>query len=65
MDEALPFSNRSKNPFASPGSLPEGEGIIDQLASLGYKTADIEYCIMTHMGILRVSHGIRSRRSSP
>ena len=104
VDEALPFSNRSKNPlastgifrgkkhkisvpvtayliehpdglilvdtgwdtairedarayegffnyFASPGFLPEGEGIIDQLASLGYKTADIEYCIMTHMDI--------------
>ena len=39
------------NYFASPGFLPEGEGIVDQLASLGYKTADIDYCIMTHMDI--------------
>ena len=30
------------NYFASPGFLPEGEGIIDQLTSLGYKTADID-----------------------
>ena len=27
----------------SPGFLPEGEGIIDQLTSLGYKTADIDW----------------------
>ena len=104
VDEALPFSNKSKNPlaftgilrrkkhkisvpvtayliehpkglilvdtgwdeairenarkyegffnyFASPGFLPEGEGIVDQLATLGYSAADIDYCILTHMDI--------------
>lgn len=39
------------NYFASPGTLPEGEGITDQLAKLGYKTADLDYCILTHMDI--------------
>ena len=104
VDEALPFSNKSKNPlaftgilrgkkhkisvpvtayliehpkglvlvdtgwdtairenarkyegffnyFASPGFLPEGEGIVDQLAALGYKTSDLHYCLLTHMDI--------------
>ena len=104
VDEALPFSNRSRNPlaftgilrgkkhkisvpvtayliehpkglvlvdtgwdeairkdarryegffnyFASPGFLPDGEGIVDQLALLGYKTADVDVCILTHMDI--------------
>lgn len=104
VDEALPFSNKSKNPlaftgilrgrkhkisvpvtaylieypkgmilvdtgwdevvrtdarryegffnyFASPGFLPKGEGIVDQLAALGYSAADIDYCILTHMDI--------------
>lgn len=39
------------NYFASPGVLPEGEGIIDQLAKLGYKPSDLDYCILTHMDI--------------
>jgi N-acyl homoserine lactone hydrolase len=39
------------NYFASPGILPEGEGIIDQLAKLGYKPSDLDYCILTHMDI--------------
>ncbi|MEE8837258.1 MAG: MBL fold metallo-hydrolase [Eubacteriales bacterium] len=39
------------NYFASPGLLPEGEGIIDQLAALGYRTSDLDYCILTHMDI--------------
>ena len=104
VDEALPFSNKSKNPlaftgilrgkkhkisvpvtayliehpnglvlvdtgwdtairenarkyegffnyFASPGFLPEGEGIVDQLAALGYRTSDLDCCLLTHMDI--------------
>ena len=104
VDEALPFSNKSKNPlaftgilrgkkhkisvpvtayliehpkglilvdtgwdtavrtnarkyegffnyFASPGFLPEGEGIVDQLSLFGYRTSDLDYCILTHMDI--------------
>lgn len=39
------------NYFASPGVLPEGEGIVDQLAHLGYRTSDLDYCILTHMDI--------------
>lgn len=39
------------NYWASPGYLPEGEGIIDQLAALGYRPADLDYCILTHMDI--------------
>ena len=39
------------NYFASPGVLPEGEGIIDQLASLGYQTEDLACCLLTHMDI--------------
>ena len=39
------------NYFASPGFLPEGEGIVDQLASLGYRTSDIDYCLLTHMDV--------------
>ncbi len=36
---------------ASPGTLPEGEGVIDQLAALGLKTSDLSCCILTHMDI--------------
>jgi N-acyl homoserine lactone hydrolase len=39
------------NYFASPGVLPEGEGIIDRLAALGYRTSDLDYCLLTHMDI--------------
>lgn len=39
------------NYFASPGFLPEGEGIVDQLAALGYKTSNLDYCLLTHMDI--------------
>lgn len=39
------------NYFASPGLLPKGEGIVDQLAAHGYKTADLDYCLLTHMDI--------------
>ena len=39
------------NYFASPGVLPEGEGIIDQLAKLGYQPSDLDYCVLTHMDI--------------
>lgn len=104
VDEALPFSNKSKNPlaftgilrgkkhkisapvtayliehpkglilvdtgwdtavrenarkfegflnyFASPGFLPKGEGIVDQLPMLGYRPDDVGDCILTHMDI--------------
>lgn len=39
------------NYFASPGVLPEGEGIIDQLDKLGYKISDLSMVLMTHMDI--------------
>lgn len=39
------------NYFASPGFLPEGEGIVDQLSLFGYRTSDLDYCILTHMDI--------------
>ncbi|MGN0708853.1 MAG: N-acyl homoserine lactonase family protein [Anaerovoracaceae bacterium] len=39
------------NYFASPGFLPEGEGIIDQLAGLGYRTRDLDCCLLTHLDI--------------
>ena len=39
------------NYFASPGLLPKGEGVVDQLAGLGYKASDIDYCVLTHMDI--------------
>ena len=39
------------NYFASPGFLPDGQGVVDQLSALGYKTADLDYCILTHMDI--------------
>lgn len=51
------------NYFASPGVLPKGEGIIDQLAKLGYKTADLDYCILTHMDIDHAG-GIREVRDA-
>jgi glyoxylase-like metal-dependent hydrolase (beta-lactamase superfamily II) len=39
------------NYFASPGMLPEGEGIRDQLAQLGYAIDDIDAVLMTHLDI--------------
>lgn len=39
------------NYFASPGFLPAGEGIIDQLSQLGYSVKDLDCCILTHMDI--------------
>ena len=39
------------NYFASPGHLPEGEGIVEQLDRLGYKTSDLDACVLTHMDI--------------
>jgi N-acyl homoserine lactone hydrolase len=39
------------NYFASPGKLPEGEGIADQLAGLGYSIDDINAVLMTHLDI--------------
>ena len=46
------------NYFASPGYLPKGEGINEQLLKLGYTPKDIDYCILTHMDIDHVG-GIR------
>lgn len=39
------------NYFASPGFLPEGEAVTEQLKNLGYAPKDIDYCILTHMDI--------------
>jgi N-acyl homoserine lactone hydrolase len=39
------------NYFASPGELPPGEGIRDQLASLGYSIGDLDAVLMTHLDI--------------
>ncbi len=39
------------NYFASPGFLPDGEGIVDQLTKRGYRISDIQYCVLTHMDI--------------
>lgn len=39
------------NHFASPGFLPEGEGIKDQLTSLGYSLSDLKAVFMTHLDI--------------
>jgi N-acyl homoserine lactone hydrolase len=50
------------NYFASPGFLPEGEGIVDQLAALGYRTSDLDYCILTHMDIDHAGGNRQSER---
>ena len=39
------------NYFASPGELPKGEGIRDQLASLGYSLQDVRAVLLTHLDI--------------
>ncbi len=39
------------NYFASPGTLPDGEGIVDQLARYGLRTDDLDYCLLTHLDI--------------
>jgi glyoxylase-like metal-dependent hydrolase (beta-lactamase superfamily II) len=39
------------NYFASPGVLPPGKAVTEHLAELGYRPADIRYCILTHMDI--------------
>lgn len=39
------------NYFVSPGFLPEGEAVTEQIAKLGYKPEDIDYVILTHMDI--------------
>ena len=52
------------NYFASPGQLPEGESIIDQLKLLGYQISDLDYCILTHMDIDHAG-GINEVRNVP
>ena len=49
-DNALKYEGFA-NYFASPGFLPEGEAVSEHIERLGYKTSDIDYCIMTHMDI--------------
>lgn len=39
------------NYFASPGFLPEGQAVTEQLKKYGYEPKDIDYCILTHMDI--------------
>jgi N-acyl homoserine lactone hydrolase len=39
------------NYFASPGEMPEGEGVKDQLAGLGYSINDLDAVLMTHLDI--------------
>jgi len=39
------------NYHASPGVLPEGKAVTEHLARYGYRAADIDYCILTHMDI--------------
>lgn len=39
------------NYFASSGLLPDGEGIIDQLALYGFSTDDLDYCPLAHLDI--------------
>lgn len=52
------------NYFASPGELPEGEGIHDQLAKLGCQTSDLDYCFLTHLDIDHAG-GIQEVRDVP
>lgn len=39
------------NYFASPGFLPEGEAVTENLARLNYRPEELDYCILTHMDI--------------
>lgn len=39
------------NYFASSGLLPDGEGIIDQLALYGFSTDNLDYCPLAHLDI--------------
>lgn len=41
--------------FASKPKLPQGQAVNEQLASLGYKTSDIDYVILTHMDVDHVN----------
>ena len=54
-DEAIRTDARKyegfANYFASPGVLPEGEGIKDQLAALGCSISDLDMVLMTHLDI--------------
>jgi N-acyl homoserine lactone hydrolase len=54
-DEAIRKDARSyegfANYFASPGELPSGEGLRDQLSCLGYSIKDIDAVLMTHLDI--------------
>jgi Zn-dependent hydrolases, including glyoxylases len=39
------------NYHASPGVLPKGKAVTEHLERLGYRTSDLDYCILTHMDI--------------
>lgn len=39
------------NYFASPGQLPKGQAVTEQMKKLGYEPKDLDYCILTHMDI--------------
>lgn len=52
------------NYFASPGVLPPGEGIKDQLAGLGYSVGDVDAVLMTHLDIDHAG-GLRMVRDVP
>lgn len=39
------------NYFAFPGSLPKGEGVVDQLRARGIRASDLAYCLLTHLDI--------------
>lgn len=39
------------NYLVSPGSLPEGEAVDEQLERMGYEPGAIDFCVLTHMDI--------------
>ena len=52
------------NYFASPGFLPAGEGIVDQLKGLGYRVSDLTNVLFTHLDIDHAG-GIRLVKDVP